>query len=141
MGQYAFLARLRRSGVSRLPLEAMHTTSRRWFRFSLRTALIVLTLACLVAAWVGHRLNWIRQRQEARATLVINAEFATTAPGLLWLFGEKGEEIIFWDTQKLSESEADRIRKLFPESECLSFTSAAWGVDDWMNFSNPKQHE
>ena len=67
----------------------MNTTSRRWYRFSLWTVFVLLTLKCFAAAWVAYQVNWIRQRQAARAMLVIKAEFATTAPGLLWMCGEK----------------------------------------------------
>jgi len=33
---------------------------RRWFRWSLRTMFVVVT----VCGWIGYQLNWIRQRHE-----------------------------------------------------------------------------
>ena len=36
---------------------------RRWFRFSLKTLFVVLTL---FGVWLGVQVNWIRQRREAR---------------------------------------------------------------------------
>jgi hypothetical protein len=36
-------------------------TSRRWFRYSLRTLFVVVTA---FACWLGYEWNWIRQRRE-----------------------------------------------------------------------------
>jgi hypothetical protein len=36
---------------------------RRWYQFSLRTMFVLVTVACVVLAWVGYSLNWIRQRR------------------------------------------------------------------------------
>ncbi len=53
---------------------------RRWFRFSLRTGFVLLTLFCV---WLGVQVKWIRDRKEAA-----NGLFAThNAPGSV-LFGE-----------------------------------------------------
>jgi hypothetical protein len=35
--------------------------NRRWFRFSLRTMLVVVTAICI---WLSYCLNWIRQRRD-----------------------------------------------------------------------------
>ena len=37
------------------------TAPRRWFRFSLRTMLVVVTM---LGCWLGYQFNWIRQRNE-----------------------------------------------------------------------------
>ena len=112
------------------------THSRRWYRFSLRTAFILLTLVCLVVAWAAYQLNWIRERQEARKTFRTYSDANAPAPGILWIFGEKGEEIIILDA-KLAASEVDRIKGLFPESEFLSVENAGWGFDGPSNLANP----
>jgi hypothetical protein len=38
---------------------------RPWYQFSLRTMFVVVTLVCVVLAWVGYSLNWKRETQEA----------------------------------------------------------------------------
>ena len=46
----------------------MMTSRRRWFRFSLRTLFVVLTVLCFVlGGWVAYQLNWISQRHAAIA--------------------------------------------------------------------------
>jgi hypothetical protein len=37
---------------------------RRWYQFSLRAFLIAITLLAPVFGWIGHSLDWIRQRHE-----------------------------------------------------------------------------
>jgi len=36
---------------------------RRWFRFSLRTMFVVVTV---FAVWLGYQVNWIRERKKLR---------------------------------------------------------------------------
>jgi hypothetical protein len=81
--------------------------------------LVVTTLLCL---WCGYSLNWIRQRhvnfKDGMYPLGSFAEdTGTSAPGLLWLFGEGGVTRIVVDTNLISEPERDRLRQLFPEAE------------------------
>ena len=38
---------------------------RRWFRFSLRTMFVLLTLSCLTFGWTLMQLQWIRERDRA----------------------------------------------------------------------------
>ena len=45
-------------------IKPMIALNRRWFRFSLRTLFVVVTIAGLLAGWVAYQLNWIRQRNE-----------------------------------------------------------------------------
>jgi hypothetical protein len=88
-------------------------------RFTLRAVLVVMTLACL---WCGYSLNWIRQRHVIfKEGLSPRGSFAedtlTPAPAFLWLFGEQGVTRIVVDTSLISESERQRVRRLFPEAE------------------------
>ena len=90
---------------------------RRW-QFSLRTLLIVVTLAALPCAWVGYSLNWIRERHifvERTHCRVINQGNLclppAQAPGLLWLFEEIGFDLVL-----CKDSEIDEAKRLFPES-------------------------
>jgi hypothetical protein len=51
---------------------------RHWFRFSLRTLFLVVTVA---GCWMGYYLNWARERHEALRTGAVT-EFRG-----LWAFG------------------------------------------------------
>ena len=42
------------------------TAPRRWFRFSLRTLFVVVTIACVFAGWIAYQLDWIRERHDGR---------------------------------------------------------------------------
>jgi len=84
---------------------------RRWFRFSLRTLLVVVLLLAVPLAWMGVQLKWIRDRHafrlkhltsiqgginlnQERAAKLVASGFPKAAgrhiapPGMLWLFGE-----------------------------------------------------
>jgi hypothetical protein len=39
---------------------------RRWFRFSLRTLFVLVTVIGVAAGWLANQLNWIRQRHQTR---------------------------------------------------------------------------
>ena len=72
-------------------------TRRRWLQFGLGTMFLAVTVLAIPAAWVAYSLNWIRQRHEWAGWPTRRAEpvyllVATegSAPGLLWLFGERG---------------------------------------------------
>jgi hypothetical protein len=81
---------------------------RRWFRFSLRTLFVVMTVAGF-GSWIGNQLNWIRQRHEFLSMGLKQSMSAIDdnrflidlnrlpgdggfrlAPGVLFLFGERG---------------------------------------------------
>src|SRR5690349_735410 len=47
---------------------------RRWYRFSLRTMLVMTTLACVLSGYLGWVMNWKRQRREFIARPGILAE-------------------------------------------------------------------
>ena len=87
----------------------------RQFRFSVRTLFIVVTL---IAVWIGWSFNWMRQRQEfVRPGNELGAVILTSdvrAPGLLWVFGEQGAQVVLLFTDK--EADFERARRLFPEA-------------------------
>jgi hypothetical protein len=37
---------------------------RRWFRFSLRTLFVLVTIVGIAAGWVRYQTNWVQQRRE-----------------------------------------------------------------------------
>lgn len=118
---------------------------RRWFRYSLRTLFVVVTVVC---CWLGYHLNWIAQRHAflADETLVrerhpdpahasMSAGIAwrdpqapRRAPGMLWIFGEGGWTsfgvlVQSRSVDDLTDHDWDRIsdaRSLFPESEVIA---------------------
>jgi hypothetical protein len=70
---------------------------RSWFRFSLRTMFVLVTVLCVVLSWSAYQLNWIRQRHD----FLKNDRVAThdtyknnKAPYCLRLFGEPGRLFI-----------------------------------------------
>jgi hypothetical protein len=87
-------------------------------RFSLRTLLVLVTV---FGCWLGYQLNWIRQRHEFfeqhsyKGLEQLAVELTPRAPGMLWLFGEKGKKVIM--VSRLHWDDAVRAKKLFPESD------------------------
>jgi len=115
---------------------------RRWFRFSLRTLFVVVTV---VGGWLGYELNWIHQRHqflEAQHTKRVAHRFSwdpnddyrgdRTAPGLLRFLGESGYSWVdVWvdgrHSEELTATDLERARearRLFPEAEIGLFN--AW---------------
>ena len=103
---------------------------RRWFRFSLRTMFVLVTVLCV---WLGYSLNWIRQRREAIAhahfeKVSIKTTAPIRAPGLLWLFGEPGYDRIWFlfgpadprDNTPEEFVKAKQLAPLFPEARVVS---------------------
>ena len=100
---------------------------RRWFRYSLRTVFVVLTV---LGVWLGSQVNWIRERREyivAHGRFGVGDPFAESAsesspraPNLLWLLGEEGIDSLEISTTRLSGGEippeAAKARRLFPEA-------------------------
>jgi len=100
---------------------------RRWFRFTLRTFFVLLTLVCVWLGWLGVQWKWIRER---RAFLAAHphgiratpwpGETIAKGPGLLWIFGEKGYTrmgvVVGAELPTISEAEVLEVRRLFPET-------------------------
>ena len=106
---------------------------RRWFRFSLRSMFVVVTVLAVIAAFVAYNLNWIRQRHEmtfaGRITspgyFVVGSDEGN-APGMLWVFGERGYDRMrvafrdYPDEENLTPEQRlklKRIRELYPEAD------------------------
>lgn len=100
---------------------------RRWFRFSLRTLFVVVTV---LACWLGYAIPWIKSRHDFLVQPVFG-EFNDTppttlnrwgnrwpvfAPGGMWLLGERGLVSVwlppkFWSPKRQAEA-----ARLFPEA-------------------------
>jgi hypothetical protein len=107
------------------------TSKRRWFRYSLRTLFVVVTLFAL---WMGYHLNWIRQRRDARkwieahpvgGSIGYHAERRPDISWSLWILGEKAEQIVIMvgeADRDEREEYIDRVQNvitLFPESQVV----------------------
>jgi len=94
---------------------------RRWFRFSLRTMLVLVAVAAIPLAWMGYHLIWIMQRhqylEDARIVAKSKAGDSKRLPIGLWLMGEHGIHSLV--LLEISEDERSRIAALFPESSVL----------------------
>jgi hypothetical protein len=87
-------------------------------RFTLRALFVVMTLLCV---WCAYSLNWIQHRPAAMTSRAyLEDSFALagtrTSPGMVWLFGEEGYEVLCFDPRKVTEEERARITALFPEA-------------------------
>jgi hypothetical protein len=106
----------------------------RWFRFSLRTMFVLVTVFC---CWMAYHLNWIRQRRETREWLDLLEQkhgLTGTACGLqderpnlplsLRILGEEEDRLIFiclpeYMDEFESEKWFNKVQRLFPESYLL----------------------
>lgn len=101
---------------------------RRWFRWSLRTLFVVVTVLGIFLGCTAYNLNWIRQRHAALSSgrfsgVAYKTADGVRAPGLLWLFGEPSYSGIVIHLRERDpfvptpgeESELIEVCKLFPE--------------------------
>ena len=97
---------------------------RRWFRFSLRTLFVLLTL---FGVWLGVQVKWIRDRDQALIWVLQNHGFffnpeslPAMAPWSLRLLGEAGVGEINFRMVHQPESELEErekvLKTLFPEA-------------------------
>ncbi len=92
---------------------------RRWFQFGLGTLFAVMTV---IAAFFGYHVKWIQQRHSfySRSDVevwrpVIRSDLH--GPGLLWLFGEPGQQQVWFTSDRTPEKAVwDRAKELFPEA-------------------------
>ena len=110
-------------------------TRGRWFRFSLRTLFVLVTLVCFFTCWLTYQYSWIKQRRNAFkwiaassnedywiAPSLIGAPVQAAAPWSLRLLGESG--VVAIGVHKTTEEKrTDRpqfsraeLRQLFPEA-------------------------
>lgn len=114
------------------------TERRRWFRFSLRTLFILITVLC---CWLGWQASIVHQRKQTLHEMQQNGAFQfmladayaqvypPNAPNLrlaripvvrVWL-GDEPVQIIYYTAhlQGYSEAELDRLTRTFPEAELV----------------------
>jgi hypothetical protein len=91
----------------------------------------MFVIVALVAVWLAYSANWIRQRREFvrdkqadASTSIFVRESPVVAPGLLWVFGEDGVEVLLLQTP--TESDFAEGRRLFPEAQIATVPEWAW---------------
>lgn len=115
----------------------------RWFRFSLGTMLVAITLLAVGLGWLAYHVNWIRQRHLQSASLAErwkqfdilgplpdqpSGRHTARMPFGLWLLGEPERTSVMLirstghdDTRRNpardDEDEVRRARGLFPEAD------------------------
>ena len=94
---------------------------RRWLRFSLRTAFVLLAVLAMPSAWTAYSLHWIAQRHavlDRKDIGVVRNHFSPrlSAPRVLWLLGETGIQSFHVSAPLYLPAEVDRIKLLFPEA-------------------------
>ena len=96
---------------------------RRW-SFSLRALFVAVTLAAILT-WLGIELTWLRERRQIAAILKFEPNGSVRAPGISWLFGEKGYAFILVTVRPavgtsdmtIANAGMEKLRRLFPEAE------------------------
>ncbi len=104
---------------------------RRWFRFSLRTLFVVLTLAALLP-WIAVNLNWMHERSVIADSKRLPLEGEKRAPWPLWIFGAKGfarinAKVPPEKVAAIQEAARDRrihYQEIFPEAEVVVTSNA-----------------
>jgi hypothetical protein len=103
--------------------------TRRWFQFGLQTMFVVVTLS---AVFIAYNTHWMRQRHSYLADHpgATYNDSPTRAPGLLWLFGERGLEEVRVQVPGFNRDrefhktnagpEAEEARRLFPEARVVA---------------------
>jgi hypothetical protein len=100
---------------------------RRWFRFSLRTMLVLVTVMAILLTMSAYPNRWIRERRAFRV-VHSNCEMLPddtegynisdkSAPWPLFIYGEFG--VAAWNGNLLSRDEVDEAVRLFPEADII----------------------
>jgi hypothetical protein len=114
------------------------STKRRWFRWSLRTLFVVVTV---VGCWLGYALHWKSQRQAFLAQPDVFAEFNDTPPSTLnrwynrlpvfapagmWVLGERGAVSVWLPPKIWSPEREAEAGRLFPEAWVMRVDKGKW---------------
>ena len=103
---------------------------RRWFRFSLRTVFVAVTIFCV---WLGFQfriihqrqsmLRWIRDHRGSTYEMSSGSHWrAELVPSWRQWFGDRPIKFIIFNEEDLPDAgQLERIEQLFPESNINSY--------------------
>lgn len=104
----------------------MSAKPRRWFRFSLRSALLLVTLLCVALGWLGVGIKWKRDRDEALRWVMNDGqglyapasipEKPDARPVILRLLRAQRVDAIALP-RNTPERRIDELKGLFPDAE------------------------
>jgi hypothetical protein len=95
---------------------------RRWFQFSLRTLMIVVTLLAVACAYVGWQEKIVRERQAWKDNPKFYVEMGQQVPSNLpWIRRLLGDSDCMWiiADDSVSDAELDACRLAFPDVSVL----------------------
>jgi hypothetical protein len=130
-------------------MEEITKPTRRWFRFSLRTMLVLVTLVAIIAGWVGQQLNWIGQRREFLLNqeitenhnrfMMTKIRYRKESRFPLYLFGERAVDSLF--KEDMTQEDFDHACYLFSEASAVGRTywnGARWEMEFRYNDNDPR---
>ena len=92
--------------------------NRRWFQFSLRTLIIVVTLNCVITGWLGMQATVVWERRVMLSRFPGGYSVDDDNAGISWirhLFGDQGIGLIQLGGSPTDE-QLHRYRTTFPEA-------------------------
>ena len=103
----------------------------RWFRWSLRTLFVAITVLCVTLGWNMHQYRQLQQRVKTLEVIGLRGAQQPGGTGsgqrmpLLWrMLGTRPVEVIELPLNEFSESERQRIQALFPETSVVRRTNS-----------------
>jgi hypothetical protein len=95
---------------------------RRWFRFSLRTLFLVVTLVAVPLTWLGVEIKRLHEREAWRnnQSKTVMGWTGGSLRKMSWLRKQLGEmPMLWWELLDSAWTEKDReeLQRLFPEAE------------------------
>ena len=113
---------------------------RRWYQFSLRTLMIVVTMFCvMIGGYVGRQAKLVRERHDAVEAYQVFVEYSASvnerpggqtvttrvpkAPWPLRWFGELGYSAIVVQERTCDDKEVKHLESIFPEATIVSRSS------------------
>ena len=109
------------------PNAAQPKFQRRWYQYSLRTLLIVVTLAGCGLGWLGWQLRVVQERRAFLNNIGDSEVWISKSPdGLSWIRRLLGDRVVpkIGLPIKTDKSERRRLAALFPEAEILAIPAS-----------------
>jgi len=95
----------------------MKAFMRRWFRFRLRTLLVLVALCAMTMGWVAAQFAWIAKRHHALRNIGTTISVGNPAPWPLHMFHERGVAHIYATPEYLRTVHSiEELQRLFPEA-------------------------